>query len=291
MRILIFLIDFFLKKIYLLKFNFKKVKAEKRSLAELLRSFPDNKNKNEEENGLKLTPHDFITKMLNYIEFWRQNKGLKSHVNYILDVFSYVLQENNKEKLFKIQNQFNDLNAFKIIVDLFIEEEDHFSDIDYTINLIKFLVLFTKQNKNVLKKAYDFFRSNSLSQHFFNNAYEIIKRFIEGLIVGKIFEKKTSKLLFYVLKLLKNLTFNHDIDLQNYLKYQYNSKTNFDIVDIIVKLIISIEFKSEYMEMLLQTLKTLTSFIQGPCVINQNFVINSKFLPYSLQIINVNIFF
>lgn len=235
-------------------------------------------------------PHDYITKMLNYIEFWRQNKGLKSHINYILDVFSYVLQESNKEKLLKIQNQFNDLNAFKIIVDLFIEEEDHFSDFEYTINLIKFLVLFTKQNKNVLKKAFDFFRSNSLSQHFFNNVYEIIKWFIENLKVGKAFEKKTSKLLIYVLKLLRNLTFNHDVDLQNYLKYQYNSKTNFDIVDIIIKLIISIEFKNEYMEILLQTLKTLTSFIQGPSVISQNFVINSKFLPYSLQIINVNFF-
>ena len=52
-----------------------------------------------------------------------------------------------------------------------------------------------------------------------------------------------------------------------------------------IKLIISHKISNESYESIQQCLETLTEVVQGPCKLNQNCIVQSKFLEWSIDLL------
>ena len=89
-----------------------------------------------------------------------------------------------------------------------------------------------------------------------------------------------SGILIKTLRLLQLFTEGHNLDLQNYIRHQKNSRNNYDMVTIVIDLlsVFTNETCKENYENIIKCLDTLTEFVQGPCPLNQQTIIDSKFL-------------
>jgi hypothetical protein len=69
------------------------------------------------------------------------------------------------------------------------------------------------------------------------------------------------------LKLLQLFTEGHYIDLQNYLRYQSNSRNNYDLVNALIELLRAYMDKMNQAnyENIIRCLDTLAEMVQGPC--------------------------
>lgn len=92
------------------------------------------------------------------------------------------------------------------------------------------------------------------------------------------------------LRLLQLLAENHNSDLQAYMREQSNSKNNYNMVSLVVRLAETLieNLTQENYQLLLQCLDTLSEFIQGPCYENQIALANSRFIEMSSQVLKVD---
>lgn len=143
-------------------------------------------------------------------------------------------------------------------------------------------------NKQIQNRIYDFFISNPNSEKFFKKIYLIFSQEISKT-KKEIFGKKTEKNIFFpkLLRLLQLFCEGHNLNLQKYLKNQSNSKKNYDLVTLTVNSLEAFNICSENYESISQCFDTLTEYIQGPCHVNQLAIVNSKFLEYAVEILNV----
>ena len=103
-------------------------------------------------------------------------------------------------------------------------------------------------------------------------------------------KSRKNKLMIKLLRLLQQLCEGHYLNLQKYMKHQFNSKINYDLVSLTVNSLQMMTISNENYGIISQCLDTLTEYSQGPCQINQMTIVNSKFLDYAVEILNV-IFF
>ena len=77
-----------------------------------------------------------------------------------------------------------------------------------------------------------------------------------------------TKLVTKALKVLQLFCLGHNIQLQNYLRYQPNSKNSIDLVHLTIQLLLSIKINDHNYSIVMQTFESLTDMIQGPCKAN-----------------------
>ena len=73
--------------------------------------------------------------------------------------------------------------------------------------------------------------------------------------------------------------------MQNYIRFQNNSKNNFDLITQVVLLLNSYQINDATFDIVQQCLDSLTEFVQGPCRANQQTICNSKYLEYAVAIL------
>ena len=85
------------------------------------------------------------------------------------------------------------------------------------------------------------------------------------------------------------MTENHNVSLQNYFRYQFKSRNNYDIPNSIVKLLEALlkELTETNYYKILQCFDTLTEFIQGPCEANQIALAEGKFIDIACILLEV----
>lgn len=106
--------------------------------------------------------------------------------------------------------------------------------------LLKFLsLLLDGGNAAVQKTIYDFFISSPSSERLFEKLDSILAAQIRELTTGsKVFiGPKSNKITVKLLRLLQLFCEGHNIDLQNYLRNQSNSKKSYDLVTTVVRLL------------------------------------------------------
>ena len=141
---------------------------------------------------------------------------------------------------------------------LFWEEKE--TDRSYLYNLVKFAILLLQGgNKEVQKSMYDFFISNSSCEKFFQRINAMISDCIAMNQRGKLYDKS---LINKILLLLQLICEGHHHDLQNYMRYQINSKHSFDLVTMTSKLLLSMKINNMNFPTIIQCFDTLTEFIQ-----------------------------
>lgn len=160
---------------------------------------------------------------------------------------------------------FDRLNTTKILLILIWEDVDY--DNLFLYYLFKFFVsLLFGGNRQVQKTIYNFFLSNPISEKFFRKMNDLIMNEINiyhsqqsGQYVGN---RKRKTLLPKILRLLQLFCEGHNIDLQNYLRFQKQSKTNYDMITITVHLLLSFKISDRNYDTISQCFDTLTEYIQ-----------------------------
>lgn len=152
-----------------------------------------------------------------------------------------------------------------------------------------FVRLLGGGNPAIQESLFEFFVGSEHSEKFFRRVFLTM-----GKEIGRLKEKtnqKRSKLFQRLLRLLQLFCEGHFLKLQNYLKTQSNSKVNYDLVTLTVKSLEVLELNNENFEVISQCLDTLTEYAQGPCHANQATLVNSKFLDFAVEILNVIVLF
>ena len=184
------------------------------------------------------------------------------------------------------------MNLTKILLKLIWD----FTEIDGEKILYYAVKLLTKLlsggNIKVQDNIYEYFNTNPMSEKFFRKIYIIMTQQINK-IKQQLFrmKKEKNKLFPKILRLLQLFCEGHHLNLQQYLKYQTNSKINYDLVTLTVNSLEAFSICNDNYDNISQCFDTLTEFIQGPCYLNQFTIVNSKFLEYAVEILNVVVVF
>lgn len=149
-------------------------------------------------------------------------------------------------------------------------------------------------NQNVQNEFYKFYTNVPNSEVFFEKLDKLISNHIENTLLGDLRDKNNQThykqddlLIRLILRFLQLLCENHHNSLQNYLRFQENSRISYNLVEKIIKLL-EILLKEKYaysFSIISQCFDTLTEMIQGPCKENQKALIDSKFLDLSASLL------
>jgi len=199
------------------------------------------------------------------------NKNLVVSETYELKMCSRIIKNVSEDQIELVERQemFDRLNATRIFIVLIWEERN--GDTQYLYSLFKFMNwLLLGGNATVQKTIYDFFITNSSSEKFFRKMNDLILREIANVNISSRNSNVSKKNLKFGMKLMRLLQLfceGHNLDLQNYLRQQTNSKNNYDLVTLTTKLLSSYKINNENFESVMQCFDTLTEFIQVRLVI------------------------
>mmetsp|Transcript_30988 Transcript_30988/g.28188 ORF Transcript_30988/g.28188 Transcript_30988/m.28188 type:complete len:143 (+) Transcript_30988:6059-6487(+) len=91
-----------------------------------------------------------------------------------------------------------------------------------------------------------------------------------------------------VLRFLQLFTEGHNLDLQNYIRFQSNSRSKYNIVEAVIELlrVYYLNLVKGNYENIVKCLDTLTEFVQGPCAENQLALIDGKFFEVAAGLLS-----
>lgn len=254
----------------------------------------------------KMSMEMFIKKLVSFFKVWAEesstvkDKMILSLIDLLQDLIESY--ESEDEKL-KIQNLLNKCGLTETIFSYFCSENVCPKVVESLILLS--ISLLQGGNSQVQETIFNYFTKNSTSENFFSNFYKIINEQISFTNKKKSHYEKVDycfKELSYsyktknkfgiekILRLLQLFTENHNSSLQNYLRYQSNSRNNYDIIGLTVKILESslLELNEHNYQMASQCFDTLTEFIQGPCESNQLALVESPFANIASKLLELD---
>ncbi|CAD8066638.1 unnamed protein product [Paramecium sonneborni] len=272
---------------------------------------------------------DFLKKLIRFIEVGIINQANKSNLIYTLQLLEDILD--SKDDLEKIQNEFDQCQATRMFLNLLADFQVYPFDDDLLIQLFKFALKLSKNgNQRIQTTVFNYFSNFEKSEMIFLKMNQIIYEVInenkktqqlliqqksqkdkdqhqKQLYLSNIQEQQnedesTSKeaqevrrskmsILIYLLKYFQLICEGHNLQIQNYLRQQYNSRNNYNIVQAMVELLCAFEndLQRDSFEVIMNTLETLTELVQGPCSQNQQDIIDSLFLDVASNYLNMHI--
>lgn len=237
------------------------------------------------------------------IQFIKQSTIYKPPIYVIVNVLRFLSsilgkvrsdkEENKQEAIDKLQNEFCEYDAAKIVLGLMCDRD---TEIESFNALLLFAIrLLEGGNEKAQQDFYQFFITMSSSNVFFERLYMMISEYIEKCSYLEDIEKlpiyKSPDLkITLIMKLLQLLCENHNKLLQNYLRVQTNSRSNNDMVSLTIVLLEELMKKKRYSHFLIisQCFDTLTEYIQGPCRENQKAIIDSRFLEVASGLLSID---
>lgn len=144
------------------------------------------------------------------------------------------------------------------------------NNLEYLSTLLAlFCMLLKKGNIVVQQTVLDYSKSNHECEKMYLKLSQILQNYISANPAElKQQGKLQTKLICKTMQFMQLLCEGHNLALQEYLHFQSNSKTSYDLVLLIVKLIQCIKIDNKNYSIIMQCLDTLTEVIQGPCRVN-----------------------
>jgi len=179
-----------------------------------------------------------------------------------------------------MQDFFDKIDATKMLLLIFSDSKNSIKDDDLMSEFLSFWIsLLEGGNQSVQKTIYNFCMAYQKSEVMFAKFYSIIYEQIEYLQVKTAMKTDSenatqhqhlernsikSLILEKLLRLLQLFTEGHYLDLQNYLRYQTNSRNRYNIVEAVIELlkIYYQDLIQENYENILRCLDTLNEFVQ-----------------------------
>ncbi|KRW98864.1 MIR motif [Pseudocohnilembus persalinus] len=224
--------------------------------------------------------------------------------------------DNDKVKKLEMQNLFEKLGAINMILYVISENHKNFDGDLFEHFLIFINSLLDGGNLNNQTAVYNYFIHNKKSEIIFKKFQQYFDKQITSL-QAKAKKKKLDKqkrqkktedleeenadqqdedifcseqditILGEILNFLQNCVENHNLDLQNYLRNQWNHRNKYDMVNAVADLLRTYYRDARTQDMydnMQKCLDTLSEFIQGPCPENQMAVSESKFFEVFQEI-------
>ena len=254
----------------------------------------------------KMSMEMFIKKLVSFFKVWaEESPTVKDDVILtLIDLLQDLIEsyESNEDRV-KIQNLLNKCGLTDTIFSYFCAENVCPKVVESLILLC--ISMLQGGNSQVQETIFNYFTKNSNSENFFSTLYRIINEQISFRNKKKSHYEKVDlcfRQLSYsyhthakfgiekVLRLLQLFTENHNSSLQNYLRYQTNSRNNYDILGLTVKILESclLELNEHNYQMASQCFDTLTEFIQGPCEANQLALVETPFTNIASKLLVLN---
>ncbi|CAD8133483.1 unnamed protein product [Paramecium octaurelia] len=245
-----------------------------------------------DQKDLVLNQEDVVKNLLNYIQYWQVNAADKKSVLFIFKALKQILKNpfrsDDLDELRERQEILNKLNATKILMQLLWSEDEN--DLQYLTTLLSlFCMLLKKGNLVVQTTILEYSKSNQECEKLYFKLNLIITNYINSNPAElKQQGKLQTKLICKTLQFMQLLCEGHNLQLQEYLHQQTNSKTSYDLVLQIVKLQQCIKIDNKNYGIVTQCFDTITEVIQGPCKTNQIALSNSKFMEYVVDVLSEN---
>ncbi|CAD8210359.1 unnamed protein product [Paramecium octaurelia] len=295
-----------------------KIKEELHTLASAIfhiDKLVSDKMNTSQSNSVNLDFKGFLKKYIRFVEQGIINKAGKKNLIYSLQLLEELLTINDLEEM---QNLFDQQNATRMILNIIADYKIYPFDDDFFNQLLSFgCKLLEGGNPKVQKTIFNYFSTYSRSENIFSKLNMVINDHIEELNIKYKIQNEMQKeekqqqilqldtepqvpqdqvndhtqemqfkqklresLLINVLRFVQLFCEGHNLDLQNYIRQQFNSRNNYNLVSSIIELLYMyhLELTNENYENILRCLDTLTEFVQGPCCQNQQTIIDSKFL-------------
>lgn len=269
-----------------------KLKAEKQALLSIIIHIKDYLD------GISFK--SFLTKLVNFIR-----QALSKHppvevlincINFIVTILSKTINSNH-EKITKdqVQNLLCELGLVKIILSMMCDKSTNKKIFNRLVYLS--IEMLDGGNPKVQEAYYAYFISSEQSEMLFKKLHIQLSSKGNLLSQERILEQNKTKLLVYkkqkdnclkILRLIQLLCENHNLNLQNYLRFQEKSNNNYNIIEVTVSLFKKLVNSKRFNSFLIlsQCLDTLTETIQGPCEKNQKELISLKFIEISVEFLN-----
>ena len=234
-----------------------------------------------------------LISMLEYLNNCTYYKPKVSLLNKLLKFLSNLIlmsYKKSEDKSNEIKKKLNDRGIVNIIMSLLCDANTSQKTFFYLLNLS--VELLQDGNDLIQSSFYLQFSTNSSSQYFFSRVNSYLIEFSSNL--KSTYSKKIPIYKNHnngckiVIRFLQLLCENHNLNLQNYIRFQFKSRRNYNLVSTLIFFLGELLKKSYDHHFLLisQCLDTLTEFIQGPCKENQIEIIDSKFLEISGRILS-----
>ena len=226
------------------------------------------------------------TKVITYL---RSSVAESAPVPTVLDliqVFNYMIKS-DPGKLKDRQEELNKLGATRVILALMSESE---LDVEvYKALLHTASKMLDGGNQVIQEEFYMFFINIPSSEVLFERLHTLFVQqadLLSGENLGQ--EKIDSDQVRVSLRLLQLFCENHNIDLQNYLRQQVNSRNSYDLVSATIKLLSALmkRMMFETFHVMSQCFDTLTEAVQGPCVPNQDVILDGIFLEIATSLMS-----
>lgn len=246
------------------------------------------------KNYLKgISLEEFLRKIVNYIRK-TQNKTQSNEIllyciHFIISILSEASMSQEDISKEQIQNKLCELGLIKIILTIICSKNCNKKIYERLVDLS--IQMLDGGNHKVQTEYYQYFTLSDNSQEFFRKCYDFInsEKNVNEDNLYKVYKNKKDYII-KVLRLIQLLCENHNSDLQNYLRYQGNSTSNYNIIESTVFLFEKLLTGKQYSSFLVmsQCIDTLTELIQGPCEGNQKALLSHKFLEVSAGLLKTN---
>lgn len=254
----------------------------------------------------KMSMEMLIKKLVNFFKVWaEESPTIKDQViiNLIEILQDLIESYDSEDDRLKIQNLMDKCGLTDTIFSYLCAENVCTKVVESLILLC--ISLLQGGNSQVQETIFNYLTKYSNSENFFSTLYSIINdqisfrnkkkshyEKIDMCFKQLSFSYKTSTKFGTekVLRLLQLFTENHNSSLQNYLRYQINSRNNYDILGLTVKILESclFELNEHNYQMASQCFDTLTEFIQGPCEANQLALVETPFTNIASELLELN---
>ncbi|OMJ77245.1 hypothetical protein SteCoe_23193 [Stentor coeruleus] len=201
------------------------------------------------------------------------------------------------EKKLKIDMQYHlsFLGLTNVILNLMVDSQLEYSVFKSLISLS--VQLLDGGNPQIQQEFYQYFLTTSNSEYFFQRISQILKKKIEKIAENSSNENRKNLVyksknfpLKKLLRFLQLLCEHHNHSLQVYIRYQEKSHTSYNLVLATIDLLEILMKKKKHMlfHVLSQCFETINEFMQGPCLENQDEVVNSKFLEITNELLSLD---
>jgi len=219
-----------------------------------------------------------------------------------------MIDVEDPEQKLELQNMLDKYDATKMFLTVMSDSSNASMDPEVLNSFLELgIKLLEGGNTRIQKNIYNYCVTFQKSEALFAKFYAVITTFSNRLkrqVTSEAMELELTELaedysnlgpviLENTLRLLQLFTEGHYTDLQNYVRFQTNSRNSYDMVAAVTELLRSYlnHMNQANYESIMRCLDTLAEFVQGPCPENQMSLIDGKFFEVVNSILTViNIF-
>ena len=192
--------------------------------------------------SIKISPKIIFAKIIRYVMKSFYIISEQENVIFILDTMKLILESaSDKEELEIFQNILNNYEATTMIMSI-MSDEKFKMNFELFSSLLNFgIKLLEGGNLMIQNKIHNYFISYPRSEMIFKRIYSLISNQMstlrDDLYTAKENNEQDSIIMESCMRFLQLLAEGHNLNLQRYLKFQYESQRSYNMISLTIELL------------------------------------------------------